>query len=52
MKAKSNTVNIAVNAETHQLLVSHVQSVDGKIGKFTERAIKEKIDREKIKPVS
>lgn len=49
MKAKSNTANVAVSTETHQLLVSHVQSVDGKIGKFVEKAIKEKIERDKSK---
>lgn len=47
MKAKSNTVNVAVSVETHNLLVSHIQLVEGKIGKFTDRAIKEKIERER-----
>jgi len=51
-KAKSNTANIAISNETHSALVSYVQSVDGKIGKFVEKAIKEKIDRERPKQAS
>jgi len=50
MNAKPTTINIAVSKETHELLVSHIQSIDGKIGKFTEKAIKEKIERETRKP--
>jgi hypothetical protein len=46
MKANSSTINIAVSVETHQLLVAYIQNVDGKIGKFTDKAIREKIDRE------
>jgi hypothetical protein len=52
MKTKTNTVNIAVSVETHQLLISHIQVIDGKIGKFTEKAIREKIEREKPKQAS
>lgn len=39
-------INIAVSTETHKLLVSHIQNIDGKIGKFTDKAIREKIERE------
>jgi hypothetical protein len=52
MKAKSNTVNIAVSAETHKLLVAHIQNIDGKLGKFADKAIREKIEREKPKQAS
>lgn len=37
------TANIAISKEVHLLLVAHIQETDGKIGKFTEKAIKEKI---------
>lgn len=52
MSTKSSTINIAVNKDLHKLVVAHVQEIDGKIGKFTEKALKEKLDREKPKPVS
>ncbi len=45
-KPKASTTNIAVNTEVHKLLVSHIQSIDGKIGKWTEKAIKEKLEKE------
>ena len=38
--------NIAVSTETHKLLVAHIQDIDGKIGKFADKAIKEKIEKE------
>ncbi|MDB5282686.1 MAG: hypothetical protein JWO06_1761, partial [Bacteroidota bacterium] len=40
---------IAVSTETHAVLVNHILKVDGKIGRFTEKAIKEKIEREQKK---
>lgn len=46
MKNIKQTVNIAVGIEVHSQLVTHIQKVDGKIGKFTEKAIKEKLERE------
>jgi len=46
MKNIKQTINIAVSTEVHSLLVDHVQKVDGKIGKFTEKAIKEKLEKE------
>lgn len=50
------TTNVAISIETHENLVAHIQQVDGKIGKFVDKAIKEKIEREtkkiKIKPLS
>ena len=50
MKIPPPTVNVAVSAETHKMLVSHIQNIDGKIGKFTDKAIKEKIERDSKKP--
>jgi hypothetical protein len=46
MKNNPLLTNIAVSTETHKLLVSHIQNIDGKIGKFTDKAIREKIDKE------
>lgn len=43
---KPITHNIAISAETHELLVSYIQRVDGKIGKFADKAIKEKLEKE------
>lgn len=43
---KQLLANVAISQETHKLLISHIQSIDGKIGKFVDRAIKEKIDRD------
>lgn len=50
MKPNSSTINVAVSVETHKLLVEYIQKIDGKIGKFTEKAIKEKIQRETKQP--
>lgn len=50
MKANPSLVNVAISVETHQILVTHIQNIDGKIGKFTDKAIKEKIEREAKKP--
>lgn len=52
MKSKSTNINIAVSAETHNLLVAHIQVIDGKIGKFADKAIREKLEREKSKQAS
>lgn len=46
---KPATINIAVSVETHRILVDYIQEIDGKIGKFTDKAIKEKIEKEKSK---
>lgn len=35
-----------MSTETHKLLVFHIQNVDGKIGKFADKAIREKIEKE------
>lgn len=37
---------IAISTETHSLLVEHIGKTDGKLGKFADRAIKEKIEVE------
>lgn len=52
MKAKSTLINISVSKDTHKILVAHIEATDGKIGKFTDKAIKEKIERETTKRVS
>lgn len=44
--------NIAVSTETHKLLVAHIQDRDGKIGKFADKAIREKIEKETKKKKS
>lgn len=38
--------NISVDSEIHKELVAHLNNGDRKIGKFTEAAIKEKIEKE------
>lgn len=50
MKPKAPTTNIAVNTEVHKQLVSHIQNIDGKIGKWTEKAIKEKLEKDIKRP--
>jgi hypothetical protein len=45
-KPKSNTQNVPITKETHQLLVAHVQVVDRRIWKFADEAIREKLERE------
>jgi len=37
---------VKVDEEVHNEVVAHTQNNDGKIGKFFERAAKEKIERE------
>lgn len=39
-------INISVDSEIHKELVTHLGNGDRKIGKFTESAIKEKIEKE------
>lgn len=46
MKIKSSTKNVAISTETHAILIAHVEKNDSKAGKFTDKAIKEKIERE------
>lgn len=41
--------NISIDSKVHSDLVAHIGDGDRKIGKFTEAAIKEKIEREKNK---
>lgn len=43
----SNGTNIRVCDEVHSNLVEHLKDTDRKIGKWTEAAIKEKIEKEK-----
>lgn len=50
MKTNPSLINVAISVETHQLLVAYIQNIDGKIGKFTDKAVKEKIERETKKP--
>lgn len=38
--------NVSIDAEIHKELVNHLIKGDRKIGKFTEAAIKEKIEKE------
>lgn len=45
-KEKKQIQNVSIPIETHKLLVDHVNKIDGKIYKFVEKAIKEKIERE------
>lgn len=52
MKAKSSTINIAVSLETHALLVNYTQLVDGKIGKISDRVLREFVKKELAKRVS
>lgn len=46
---QSLETSIRVKKETHQALVSHLENTDRKIGRFTDMAIMEKIEREKKK---
>jgi hypothetical protein len=45
-KTTATAQNISVSKETHSLLVAHILKIDGKLGKFADKAIKEKIERE------
>lgn len=45
-KEKKQTQNVSIPIETHKILVAHVDKIDGKIYKFVEKAIKEKIQRD------
>lgn len=46
MKIQASTINISVTVETHKLLVAYIEKIEGKIGKFADRAILEKIARD------
>jgi len=46
---KISGTNIRVSDDVHKILVDYLQNGYGKIGKFTELAILEKIEREKNK---
>jgi len=43
--------NVALSKEIHKILVEYAQSIDGKITKIAERAIREYIEKNKKKPV-
>jgi hypothetical protein len=45
-KKIEQTKCIAISNETHSMLVEHIEKTDGKLGKFSDKAIKEKIERE------
>ena len=45
-KSKKQLQNVSIPIETHKLLVEHVDKIDGKIYKFVEKAIKEKIEKD------
>ena len=45
----SNRTNISIDKDLHNELVSHLGNGDRKIGKFTEAAIREKIEKENKK---
>ena len=42
----ASTQNIAISNETHKLLVSYIEKIDGKLGKYADRAIKEKLEKD------
>ncbi len=46
---QSQETSIRVKKETHQALVSHLENTDRKIGRFTDSAIIEKIQKETSK---
>jgi hypothetical protein len=46
MKPNTNLVNVTISKDTHKILVDFIQQIDGKVGKFADKAIREKIDRE------
>lgn len=41
------TTNVALSNETHKMLVEYAQSVEGKITKIADRAIREYIEKNK-----
>jgi hypothetical protein len=43
----STSKNVAISIEVHKILVDYAQSVDGKITKIAERAIREYVDKKK-----
>lgn len=47
METLNTTTNVAISVETHKLLVVYIQSIDGKIGKFVDKAIREKMIKDK-----
>ncbi len=45
----ASTQNVAISCDTHKLLVAHIEKTDGKMGKFADKAIKEKLEKENKK---
>lgn len=41
----STSKNVALSNETHKILVEYAQSVDGKITKIADRAVKEYVEK-------
>lgn len=37
---------VAISTDTHSILVNHIEKTDGKIGRFVDKAVKEKIEKE------
>lgn len=48
-KPTRQTTNIAISIDTHKSLVEYIQKIDGKVGKFADKAIQEKINKENEK---
>ena len=43
---KKQWQNVTISTEVHKILLDHIDKIDGKIYKFVEKAIKEKIERD------
>jgi aspartokinase-like uncharacterized kinase len=50
-KPTKDTMNVAVSSATHKTLVDHIQAIDGKIGKFVDKAILEKINKDNLRTI-
>lgn len=45
MKISPATANIAISIETHKMLAAYMQKIDGKMGKFADKVLREKIEK-------
>jgi len=43
----STSKNVALSIETHKMLVEYAQSVDGKVTKIADRAVREYVQKRK-----
>jgi hypothetical protein len=44
-----NLINISIKKETHEMLVTHVEKFGGKIGKWADMVLTERLEKENKK---